>query len=484
MSKQIFTLVVITVLTVAQSDAQHRRGVTDNDFSTIQTGVENIFGPGKYEIIDVMNVDSTKEPGAPEGIEDPYGTLTRCYVFVASGKTPADPNQEHPRGFIGIVKNSQIIWRSDTLINDSWAVEAGIEDIRELNRDGKVDIVTVWQEGNRGDQAYVWIFSWDGQSGSILNDIGSDNRSAIVSVVDNMHIVDLNGDGIKEITGRWNSDADPTAYVSVTYSWNGHLYGKWPNPPQPPPSGIPKNQADIMVKATVIRESSGSFVFNFVVENKPTSLQKLENFIVTRSTNNIVTNLARAEWEYDLWRTQPAAVGWNDLFSSNLLAPGEVERNFSFRTNALPKIASYFSQGHNGNTNLAEIFTNSVQGKTLGPADPHDPFVPLSFLDTLLSYTRQSAQLGWLGRNRDDDCDDDERPDDGVVRNIENRLQKARRELVRGDSVKARRELVKLVRKVDRLQRRGERVMTSEAYALLKYNTEYVIERLPERRRR
>ena len=124
------------------------------------------------------------------------------------------------------------------------------------------------------------------------------------------------------------------------------------------------------------------------------------------------------------------------------------------------------------------------RGLTVGPTAPPANFVTLTFLDTLLSYTRQSAQLGWLGRDRDDDCDDDERPDDGVVRNIENRLQKARRELVRGDSVKARKELVKLVRKVDRLQRRGERIMTSEAYALLKYNTEYLIERLPERRRR
>jgi len=124
------------------------------------------------------------------------------------------------------------------------------------------------------------------------------------------------------------------------------------------------------------------------------------------------------------------------------------------------------------------------RGLTIGPTAPPANFVATAFLDTLLSYTRQSAALGWLGRDRDDDCDDDERPDDGVVRNIENRLQKARRELVRGDSVKARRELLKLVRKVDRLQRRGERVMTSEAYALLKYNTEYLIERLPERRRR
>jgi hypothetical protein len=123
--------------------------------------------------------------------------------------------------------------------------------------------------------------------------------------------------------------------------------------------------------------------------------------------------------------------------------------------------------------------------------------VPSDYLDTLLSFTHQSADLGWLGRGRDNDCDDDERPDDGIVKNIELRLQKANRELTRGDSVQARKKLEKLVQKVERIWKRSQEeekkhgrdrwerqdnvIMTSEAYALLKYNSEYLIDRLPDK---
>jgi len=190
------------------------------------------------------------------------------------------------------------------------------------------------------------------------------------------------------------------------------------------------------------------------------------------------------------------------VLSATVIQSGQEAHGFVVSSKGIPRIRSFVArplfdpsdfypsvdQVSNPDSLADEIDRDreavKFRGLTIGPTAPPANFVATAFLDTLLSYARQSAQLGWLGRNRDDDCDDDERPDDGVVRNIENRLQKARRELVRRDSVKARRELEKLVRKVDRLQRRGKRVMTSEAYALLKYNTEYVIERLPERRRR
>jgi uncharacterized protein YceK/ElaB/YqjD/DUF883 family membrane-anchored ribosome-binding protein len=139
---------------------------------------------------------------------------------------------------------------------------------------------------------------------------------------------------------------------------------------------------------------------------------------------------------------------------------------------------------------------HDVQVKTIGPADPPSPFTATVFLDTLLSYTRQSAELGWLGRSRDDDCDDDERPDDGITKNIEKRLEKAKKELSKGDSTKARKELEKLVDKVERIwkrsqdeenkhkgeqrERKQDMIMTGEAYALLLYNTEYLIDRLPD----
>jgi hypothetical protein len=117
-----------------------------------------------------------------------------------------------------------------------------------------------------------------------------------------------------------------------------------------------------------------------------------------------------------------------------------------------------------------------------------------SWIDTLVSYKHRAADLGWLKGRRDDDCDEDERPEDGVVRNLDKRLEKAIRELVRRDSVAAREELQKFVKKLDRLRKRStesERrkrrdrvVITAEGYELLKTNTEYLIDHLPERKRK
>jgi hypothetical protein len=163
-----------------------------------------------------------------------------------------------------------------------------------------------------------------------------------------------------------------------------------------------------------------------------------------------------------------------------------------------------------GYSNLTS-FGPGVVGLTVGPVMPPDPFLAGHFIDTLLSYTRQSVDLGWLaskdskrGIGRDDDCDNDERPDNGVAGNIERRLEIAKRELSKGDSVSARRDLERLLSKIERVWKRSQDqdkkrgrnrkeemrskddkiIMTSEAYALLKYNLEYLIDRMPERERR
>ncbi|MGO9480775.1 MAG: hypothetical protein ACLP05_03195 [Candidatus Kryptoniota bacterium] len=169
-----------------------------------------------------------------------------------------------------------------------------------------------------------------------------------------------------------------------------------------------------------------------------------------------------------------------------------------------------------------------VRGWTIGPTAPPQDFSASSWIDTLISYKHQSVTLGWLTDNKacKPDCDnimigrdwfmqgdfqqyDKWSPDNswnfdrdwnnGIVEVLDTRLDKAKIELSRKDSTDARQDLEIFVMEVEmlndvnkKLEGGGQKsevgsqksIMTSEAYALLKYNAEYLIDRLPEGRQR
>ena len=268
-----------------------------------------------------------------------------------------------------------------------------------------------------------------------------------------------------------------------------------------------KNMIFPDVHAEVQKKTNG-YVFRYSVANGQGALQSIYDYMLELKA---MVKPTSSPQDWRIWNLDYDTIQVATWFSEDSVADidaGEVLVGFSLESAGLPKInrcwirAWETVKGREGQYDpaTASIFKTSLQETTLGPADPPSPFIHLDFVDTLLSYTRQSAALGWLGKERDNDCDDDERPDNGVVRNIEQRLQKAKRELTKGDSVQARKELEKLVQKVERIWKRSEAeekkqrrdrwekrdkvIMTSEAYALLKYNTEYLIERLPGERKK
>jgi hypothetical protein len=262
---------------------------------------------------------------------------------------------------------------------------------------------------------------------------------------------------------------------------------------------------DVMLQCFVTMEGDVA-TYSYRLKSGPRSKQAVDNFFVDVETRIGTINSPRS------WRGARSgtrhAIMWFSRDSTADIRPGRQLSGFEFLSVGLPTVGTYYARGFvpipefpYGQTPDSvignDVFQNAVKGPTVTSKSPPAPFVPIDFLDTLLSYTRQSDELGWLGKGRDNDCDDDERPSDGILKNIELRLQKAKRELTKGDSVEARKELEKLVQKVERIWKRsqeeerkhkGDRwerkenvIMTSEAYALLKYNTEYVIDRLPDK---
>jgi hypothetical protein len=257
------------------------------------------------------------------------------------------------------------------------------------------------------------------------------------------------------------------------------------------------------VRPTVIASTNkedAKYIFGYTVANGVDALQHIWTFFVEIKSKSF-NSMSPTDWHSSLIRRDSiTAITWGSEDSLADIAAGKSLRGFKIVSTGLPGVVRFFAHGfleppegeieYQSGSN--DVLVNSVQGITLGPMDPPVFFVPISFLDTLISYKHQSVTLGWLKTKRDDDCDEDEQPDDGVVNNLDKRLEKARKELSKRDSTKARKELEKFVKKVEKLRKRSEEaeqknksdqvVMTSEAYALLKFNAEYLIDGLPEKK--
>ncbi len=86
-----------------------------------------------------------------------------------------------------------------------------------------------------------------------------------------------------------------------------------------------------------------------------------------------------------------------------------------------------------------------------------------TLLDTLISLKHQALAEGWID-NR------------GIANSLDSKLDNARKKLASGDSTTAKNMLNAFVNEVEA---QNGKHLTSEAYALLKYNAEYLIDRLP-----
>jgi hypothetical protein len=102
-------------------------------------------------------------------------------------------------------------------------------------------------------------------------------------------------------------------------------------------------------------------------------------------------------------------------------------------------------------------------GNTVGPTAPPINFIPTVWCDTLTSYTTQSRTLGWI-------------KDDATENKYLGYFASAKTKLVQQDNVGARTILLQALKDVDIDSTTN---FTSEAYALICYNTKYLLAQLP-----
>lgn len=113
----------------------------------------------------------------------------------------------------------------------------------------------------------------------------------------------------------------------------------------------------------------------------------------------------------------------------------------------------------------------TFKGKTIGPTAPPSDFKPLDFLNYIIDLKHQSTSLGWITNK-------------GIENSLDVKLDNAKKKLEQGNIVAAKNILNAFLNEVEAQgcatyeNCPSGKHLTPEAYALLKYNVEYLINKL------
>lgn len=431
---------------------------------------------GMYEANDVVDIDSLKGDMRffVPPLEDPYGSLANCFVFTTRMRLggPALPESSIDLGefnAVGVFRAGSILWISDTTIFES---RGRLLTTRDINDDGVVEILTEWNDGRPYVDAEVWIHSWNGATGWRINAVHDEKYSVIVGLGTGFLLFDAEGDGILELKNITVADG------SLTYSWNGQQYGSWPSTPHlSETTWLPRDNFSITISCSVL-DSATLFSYSYGVASALTSMQRV-SFVCIEQRADSVQVFSPPGWQRGGVIDFNMRLGWESVVMDHKghILPGQSRSGFKMVSEGIPAIVNYAAQAYNASprfemfsdTDLEtglrnDIENNAVWGRTIGPADPPTLFNALTFLDTLKSYVMQSRTLSWIAS-------------DAIANKYARLLDTARANLmanIRGVT-KAKLDSVLINVHAD-----SASTLTSEAYALIRFNTEYVLNKLRE----
>ncbi|MEX1138097.1 MAG: hypothetical protein WEF53_01970 [Bacteroidota bacterium] len=246
----------------------------------------------------------------------------------------------------------------------------------------------------------------------------------------------------------------------------------------------PSTKINPHVNARVSKDSL-QFRYTYGITNDIASMQRIIEFDV-----KVVSNPGQVTGPSDSWRFSSFSFapifGWYSSkgeagLSDSLdgIAPGSTEEGFSFSSDGLPGFVNSYLRGKPSSIlsfpdeppgeiarllkPLRKFPNNTVIRRTLGPVSPPAQFIPLAFLDTLISYKHQAFALGWIR-------------EEGIVTSLDAKLEAVRPQII-ADRPSAKNILQSFINELDALNSQGDQI-TSEAYALLKFNAQYLMSKL------
>ena len=247
----------------------------------------------------------------------------------------------------------------------------------------------------------------------------------------------------------------------------------------------PATKIEPFISAKISKDTlTNRFVFNYSISNGINSEQKLNYFSLIFDSDSVESINNVDTW----WNRRQKIIQDGEFSNSNFwlwsadqgLDRGWFNSGFIISASGLPRINNSYFQGaspefgYTGsipNSKVTEELsylntfpTNYIVKKTISPGGIPSPFIHDSFIDSLQNYITQSLDLTWI-------------KDEATYYKYNSFLIRAKVALEQGDTNSTRTNLQSIITNVEL---DSSTSLTSEAYALLKFNTEYLLEQLPE----
>jgi len=246
----------------------------------------------------------------------------------------------------------------------------------------------------------------------------------------------------------------------------------------------PPTKIDPIINASVAPTSDGRYLYSYRVTNGANAQQKLNQFSLHFGSGvSVESRTPVTSWDNARPKKFLPEIGFANRWvwrGHQGLEPTWFIDSCMIVSDGLPSLTESYSQAKRGSwawpaggpsqSDLRaqllrlQIYPNAnVLRRTIGPKAISTPFTPLVFLDTLISYKHQAFEMGWIR-------------EEGIVTSLDAKLEAARPQIINGRP-SAKQILESFVNELEALNTQGNQI-TSEAYALLKFNAEYLISKL------
>jgi hypothetical protein len=172
--------------------------------------------------------------------------------------------------------------------------------------------------------------------------------------------------------------------------------------------------------------------------------------------------------------TVRGTASWGATEDTAFIYPGSSTNQFEMNSRGLPGIRNLaispdfkqqpVDEATQENLDRIKTIENKIsyKAKTIGPTAPPAVFNATTFLDYIINLKHQAASLGWISNS-------------GIVNSLDVKLDNAKKKLSQGDNSTAKNILNAFINDVEA---QVGKHLTSEAYALLKYNALYLIDNM------